>query len=70
MNIICKIFGHKPDIIKLVDNKIYPKNNTDECLTNCKRCDVAMSYDECFKKYSIEFITILQKKIIKQLNKK
>jgi len=67
MNIICKIFCHKPDLVKLVDNKINNNNSTNISHCNCKRCGDIITYDECFKKHSYEIITIIQQKLIKNL---
>ena len=67
MNIKCKILGHDPDLVKLVDNSTVNKDNYRDCTTTCKKCNEIFTYDECWKKYSYKIITILQKKLMELL---
>lgn len=69
MKIKCKIFGHTPDLIRLVDNKVASKIGAN-CSTNCTRCYKIMTYDECWKKHSYKIINVLQSKLMNELNKK
>jgi len=63
MNIICKFFGHKPDLIKLIDSEIDLSNKDTNYTTNCTRCNKLMTYDECWKHNSYKMVIILQNKL-------